>query len=191
DSPYDIEPEYIPSIVIHQVSSDSDCLFGTPITRIELLSPANKPGGSHHDQYLTKRDETVFSGIKLVELDYLHKQRPSVKAVADYTRREKDSYPYTILVNNPLPELSKGRTDVYGFRVDDPIPAIKVPLAEKDSVVVDFNAIYQHTFAENNIFGMLIVDYEKLPEGFETYDEEDQQRIKARMQAVIEAQRQP
>jgi hypothetical protein len=126
-----------------------------------------------------------------VELDYLHERRSPVKAVADYTRREKDSFPYTILVNNPLPELSKGRTDIYGFRVDDPIPAIKIPLAEADSVVVDFNAVYQHSFEQNNLYGMLIVDYEKLPEGFETYDEEDQRRIKARMQAVIEAQRQP
>lgn len=30
-----------------------------PVTRIELLSSANKPPGSHHDSYIAKRDETL------------------------------------------------------------------------------------------------------------------------------------
>jgi hypothetical protein len=55
------EPEYFASIMVYQASDHT--LYGTTITRIELLSPANKPGGSHHEQYLTKRDETVLAAL--------------------------------------------------------------------------------------------------------------------------------
>jgi hypothetical protein len=182
------EIEYFPSVIIFQAREDS--LLGKPITRVELLSPANKPSGSHHKQYLGKREETLKSGINVIELDYLHEKPFPVAAVPSYPNHDESAYPYTILVNVPEPSISKGRAEIYGFRVDDPIPTIEVPLADEDSVVVDFNAVYQHTFAANNVYGMLIVDYEKLPEGFETYDEEDQRRIKARMEAVAEAQRQ-
>ncbi|MBC7810543.1 MAG: DUF4058 family protein [Burkholderiales bacterium] len=119
------EIEYFPSVVIFQAREDS--LLGKAITRIELLSPANKPGGSHHKQYLGKREETLKSGIKVVELE---KPFP-VAAIPSYPDHDESAYPYTILVNVPEPSVSNGRADIYGFRVDDLIPTIKVPLQKR------------------------------------------------------------
>lgn len=41
------------------------------VTAIELLSPSNKEHGSDRDQYLTKRNRYLDSGVHLVELDLL------------------------------------------------------------------------------------------------------------------------
>ena len=64
----------------------------TPITRIELLSPANKFGGSHAAIYLMNRQRTLEAGINMVELDYLHETRSPIQAIPDYTKRESESF---------------------------------------------------------------------------------------------------
>jgi hypothetical protein len=178
------EPETVRSVVIRQVVDDDDPL-GVPVTRIELLSPANKPPGSHYAQYLTNRDNTLLSGINLVELDYLHEQRSQLAVLPNYPRREAHAYPYVVAVSVPHPSVEEGRTDFYGFRVDDPLPAVAVPLAGEDEVTLDLNAVYQHTFASNRLFARL-VDYGAPPLNFEAYDAEDQRRIQARMEAIAE-----
>jgi len=160
--------------------------LGILVTRIELLSPANKPPGSYYRQYLAKRDETLLAGINLVEIDYLHERRSPLAILPDYTRQEPHAYPYHILVSRPYPSLADGQTAIYGFRVDDPIPAIAIPLAGEDSVTLDLNAVYNHTFSSNLTYGLRIVDYEQPPPGFETYDAEDQQHIRSRMAAVAQ-----
>lgn len=179
------EPKNVIGVVIYRQGEPGS--LGTPVTRIELLSPGNKPPGSHYRQYLAKRDETLQSGINLVELDYLHQQRSPIGIVPDYTRREARSYPYVILVNTPYPTLAEGKTAIYGFRVDDFIPSISVPLAGDDRITFDLGAVYNHTFMSNFAYGLHIVNYGTEPEGFDTYDEEDQQRIRHRMTLVAEA----
>jgi hypothetical protein len=181
------EPENVVGIVIYRAQDDAEGL-GAPVTRIELLSPANKPPGSHYRQYIAARVETLQSGINLVEIDYLNERRSPLAVLPDYTRHEPKSYPYVILVSRPYPSLEEGKTAIYGFRVDDPIPVIPIPLAGGEGVLLDLGAVYQQTFNSNYVYGLRIVDYEKLPEGYETYDDEDQRRIKARMEAVSEIQ---
>lgn len=176
------ELDYFTGIVIWR--ADDHSRFGTPVARLELLSPANKPGGAHHRQYLAKRDETLASGIKLVEIDYLHEQPTHLASLPSYVRRDAGAFPYLILLSNPAPSLAQGTTDVFGFRVDDPVPKIRVPLAGEDAVTVDFGAVYHHTFYEDFSYGMVLVDYAELPAGFDTYDDTDQARIRARMAAV-------
>src|SRR5437867_3445004 len=41
------------------------------VTVIELLSPSNKAPGKDRDHYLAKRDEILWSGVHLVEIDLL------------------------------------------------------------------------------------------------------------------------
>lgn len=178
------ETEYIPAVMIYKAEDDE--IYGMPITRIELLSPANKPPGSHYQQYLTKRDDTLLSKINLVELDYLHERRSHLKILPNYVRREPKSSPYTILVSRPFPSPEEGATEIYPFHVDDPIPTISIPLMGADSVTLDFNRVYQHTFQSNFVYGLRIVDYEKLPEDFETYAVEDQARIRNKMAAAAQ-----
>ena len=76
------EEETLTGLVIYQAGEGS--VLGRPITRIELLSPANKPPGSHHEQYMVKRLETLKSGLRLVELDYLHESHPVIQALPSY-----------------------------------------------------------------------------------------------------------
>ena len=182
-----IEPERVLAVAIYKQTEDD--VLGTLVTRIELLSPANKPPGSHHGQYLAKREETLQSGINLVEIDYLHERRSPIPIVRDYPKREPKSYPYVILVNRPYPSVEEGKTAVWGFHIDDPIPSIPIPLADDDSVTLNLETVYNHTFVSNFAFGLRIVDYEKLPEAFETYDVLDQERIRMRMKIVAESVR--
>src|SRR5687768_7627724 len=49
------EAEFIPAVVI---SRDDQ-----PVTRLELLSPASKYPGLHHEPYLKKREERLLAGL--------------------------------------------------------------------------------------------------------------------------------
>lgn len=177
-----IEDDPLSSIVIFRIRDDNRPL---PVTRIELLSPGNKPPGAHYLQYLIKRTETLESGLNLVEIDYLHETRSPIRAVPSYSAREIGSHAYLVLVSDLRPTLMKAETEIYGIDVDQEIPRIAIPLMGEDSIVVDFNAAYNVTFSRNRYYGMVAVDYEQLPLRFETYSEPDQQRIRDRMAAVI------
>ncbi|MDX1994215.1 MAG: DUF4058 family protein [bacterium] len=175
------DEDYFTAVIIYQRDEAGE---GIPVTRIELLSPANKPPGSHYHQYLAKRDETLQSGINLVEIDYLHERRFPVRAIASYPDGEPDAHPYVVLVNDPRPTLEQGRTAIYGFHIGDPIPTIPVPLASDEQIVLELGSVYHYTFAQNPYYGMIAVDYEQLPVNFERYSPQDQERIRALMEAV-------
>lgn len=174
--------EHLTSIVIYQQQSDDQLI---PVTRIELLSPANKPLGSHHEAYILKRDETLIGGVNLIEIDYLHQTPPIIKILPSYPQRQPKAFPYTILVSRPYPTLEKGQVAIYGFYVDDPIPKIAVPLAGADSIGIDLGAVYNRTFADNVYYGRRVVNYEEEPAQMESYSEADQGRIRERMAAVL------
>lgn len=166
--------ESITSLVIYQIEKAS--LLGTPITRIELLSPANKPGGSHYGQYFVKRGDTLKSGLRLVEIDYLHQTPPIISALPSYPRKEAGAYPYVILVSDPRPTFEQGLVDDYSFGVDTQIPIIDVPLAGTETLRVDFGAVYNHTFGIPRFYHSLI-DYAQDPPAFDRYTEADRERI--------------
>jgi hypothetical protein len=175
------DEEYLAGIVIYRL--DEGKLPGVPVTRIELLSPGNKPLGNHYWHYLSKRQETLKSGLRLVEIDYLHETRPVIQRIPSYRDRQSGAHPYTIIVSDPRPNPEEGPTQVYGFGVDDPLPIIAIPLADADYVTLDFGAVYHQTFASLKLF-RLIVDYEQAPEHFERYSEADQALIRQRMATI-------
>lgn len=134
--------EYFKSALIYQVRDDGSKKL---VTRIELLSSGNKPPGAHFRQYLEKRDETLASGIALVEIDYLHETCSPIHIMPSYPHGESSAYPYSILVSDPHPSVETGQTTIYTFAVDDPIPKIKVPLAHQDTITLDLGSIYNRT----------------------------------------------
>jgi hypothetical protein len=176
------EPDQPTAVMIYQAQQDS--LLGTPVTRIELLSPANKPPGSYARDYALKRTHTLQAGIRLVEIDYFHQRRSPAAAVPSYPDRQPGAYPYLILISDPLPTVENGLTYLYGFRVDEPIVPLRIPLMGTDTVTLDFGAVYNHTFVSNPVYGLRFVDYSLLPEDFESYHPDDQARIRALMAAV-------
>lgn len=173
--------DFLNAVVISQ-QANGDLI---PVTRLELLSPANMPGGTHHDQYLTKRDETLLAGINLVELNYLHESRPLLKSLPSYPDGEPDAFPYTVLVSSPHPTLEQGLTAIYGFFVDNPLPRAAIPLGATTSIALDLTAVYHQTFAENPFYGLVAVDYAQEPTHFAAYQPADQARIRQRMHTII------
>jgi hypothetical protein len=172
---------YATSVVIYRYEMGE--LPGMPITRLEVLSPANKPGGSYFGQYMTKRREALESGLRLVEIDLLHETRPLLRTLPSYPDGHEDAYPYSILVSDPRPDMEHGQIRVYGFPVDEPLPTVPVPLADEDVVTIEFGIIYDLTFKSRRLFSM-VVDYETEPVRFWTYATTDQAAIRFRMERI-------
>ncbi len=178
------EDDYYHAIIIYDLRGGGR--KGTPVTRIELLSPSNKSPNTDFRQYLEKRDATLKSGVRLVELDYLHETRSPISILPGYPTGDTKAYPYAILVSDPRPTLEEGETAIYGFSVGDEIPVVDVPLADKDILAFDFGAVYQSSYSMKRVHYEL-VDYEQLPPRFNTYSFADQERIKSLIQMVKEA----
>lgn len=177
------DDQYYSALVIYQLEEDET--FGRPVTRIEVLSPTNKDGDGYL-QYREKRAATVKSGTCLVEIDYLHETPSPVKGVPNYRRRQPGSFPYNITVSNPTPDLETGLALTIPIGVDEVIPTIDVPLAGNDVLPLDFGAVYNTTYRSLGAYSYR-VDYEQLPERFETYNETDQERIRRRVRIVLDA----
>jgi hypothetical protein len=175
------EEDELQSVVIYRVEEEGKLV---PVTRIELLSPSNKPPYGEFRQYLNKRDETIRSEINLVEIDYLHQTPSPLWIIPDYTRNYPDSYPYTIAVTDVRESLQQGLTYVYVTNADQLLPTITVPLLNADAVGLNLGSVYDQTFRENRFYGEIAVDYEALPMNFDSYSEDDQARIRAVMERV-------
>jgi hypothetical protein len=180
------EEEAFTGLVIYQAGEGS--VLGRPVTRVELLSPANKPGGNHHGQYIVKRLETLKSGLRLVEVDYLQQTPPVIRVLPSYPVGDEGATAYTILVSDPRPTLEQGTTAVYGFHVDESLPVIPIPLAGADVVNLDFGLVYQQTFERSRFFQM-VVDYAQDPVGLNRYQAADRERIEKRLKHIREAHR--
>lgn len=150
---------------------------GDAVAWVELLSPANKPGGRHFNAYRDKRTALLQAGLVFVELDYLHHQEPTV-AVPVYPQAAHSSA-YRILVIDPRPDWLHGTGHVYPVHVDEALPTLDIPLNANDMLRFDFDAPYQQTF-EALFFGDT-VDYADLPVEWGRYHRDDQARILSRL----------
>lgn len=159
---------------------------GKLITRLELISPANKPLGSDYGHYLNRRRETLRAGVRLVEIDLLHERPPMLEAMPSYRERDEGAFPYWVIVSDPRPDPTEGKRYLYGTSVNISLPVVSVPLEGEDSVRIDFGEIYDKT--ANLRAYRIVTDYAALPERFETYAPADQERIKARMAEIAAGQ---
>jgi hypothetical protein len=180
------DDEDITSIIIYRLEAGE--YPGRPVTRIELLSPANKPPGSHYKAYMRKRTETLQLGIRLVEIDYLHERRPLLADIPSYANRQTGAFPYHLIVSDPRPSADEGPTDIYSFGIFDPPPAVAIPLDDTDSIMVDFGLLYQRTFESSRLFREILVDYTQEPVNFASYTESDQKIISERMTEIAAEQ---
>jgi hypothetical protein len=172
----DIEEEYISSVIVYQHEN--------PITRIEVLSPANKRPGSDAAQYQIKRQQALGMGLCLVEVDYLHERRPIDSRIPAYRDRDKGATPYSIMVSDPRPDPTEGLMKVYGFGVLDALPIVDIPLAGEDTVRFDFGAAYHQTFESSRIYYQIRTDYTTEPVNFAAYAPDDQTKIREQMARI-------
>jgi len=172
---------YYAAVVIRESSAETP--RGRIVTRIELLSPTNKVGddllGYHQKRYLALHTATA-----MVEIDLLHETASPIRGIPRYPS-QPDSYPYTIVVSDPTPTVSKGKTVVHRFSVDSPLPTFDVPLTGGRAVALMIDPLYQNVFNGLRIYGIL-VDYAVLPSRFERYSPADQGRIRAVMERAAE-----
>jgi hypothetical protein len=179
DDTLDLTEDFVKSIIIRQVSENDR--IGVVVTRIELLSPTNKPGHAGYDAYRRNRNTALFSHVPLVEVDYLHELPPPLLNYPIYPL-DPYSQPYNILVSDPRPSVKEGRLRAYGFHVDQSFPIVTIPLAGDDTLNFDFGAVYRHTFARGR-WGYSL-NYAAPPPRFDTYHPLDRARIEAVMARV-------
>ena len=169
------EDEYLRAVEIYHVVDKSRI---QPVVRIEVLSPTNKTTEYHG--YLAMRRTTLKGGVFLLELDYLHETRSPFRAVLpDYTHHQEEAYPFYIATTDPHTDLM----NFYCFHVNEQIPALEIPLAGGESVVLDFDAVYQQT-ADQDRRATLLVNYAEEPANFASYSPADQQQIRQVMKQI-------
>ena len=171
------DDDYLSGVVIY---TNKDDQLGRPVTRLELLSPTNKPPGEGYWFYREKRYAALRSGVPLIEIDYLHETASPLHNIPDYPAAEDGSSPYNIAISDPRPSFEKGPASLYLFGIDNPIPTIPVPLAGDTRLIFDLQAVYDWTFGQTPFYHS-IVDYAKEPLAFTTYHPTDQERIRRRM----------
>lgn len=174
---------YLTGIMIYRIVEEDERV---PVTRIEVLSPTNKPPGDGYIQYAEKRDATLAQQMPLIEVDFLHESRPVPRHVPSYPDGQPESYPCSIYVTDTRAGLDIGTTKVYGFNVDEAVPLIDIPLAGEEKLTFDFAPPYNRVYEQLSYFRNR-VDYAKEPLGFETYSQADRERIRTRM-AIIAGQ---
>jgi len=145
---------------------------GRLVTRVEVLSPANKPPADYATKYLLRRVETFEAGVNLVEIDLIHTHRPVSIRVPSYPDRHEGATPTVVLVSDPHPSLDEGKFYIYHVPVSHPLPKVTIPLSGDEVFVADLQAVYNRTIAATRVFPML-VDYSVDPVNLEAYTESD------------------
>jgi len=171
------EDRYVPAVVIREVSQKGQ--LGRVVTWIELLSRANKPGGSNNGVYRENRRQLLHGQTPLIEIDYLQESASLSTRLPVYPH-ETASHAYHVIVNDPRPQFNQGTLKDYFFDVDQLFPVVPLPLLGEEILPFDMSVAYSETFRRGRWGGSL--DYSQPPIRFETYSADDQARISAVME---------
>lgn len=172
----DVE-ETLTAVSIYRV--DEGRLPGRLVTQIEVLSPANKPGGEYAI-YHARRLQSLSDGVNLIEIDYLHRTRPVLVELPSYPAGDADATPYYLLVSIPHPTLRQGAMRLYSIGIGDPLPRFAVPLMPDESVALDMQAVYDATVTTVGAFQRFL-DYTQPPVAFESFSAGDRAWIQGRI----------
>jgi Protein of unknown function (DUF4058) len=129
------------------------------VTVLEVLSPANKRPGQGREMYQKKQRELLEGNVSLVEIDLL---RAGMYSLSIPPHKIPSAYrtPYRVVVRRSWKPL---QAELYAIALQQPLPAIRVPLRETDSdVTLDLQALLERAYDnggyENDI------DYEVKPD---------------------------
>ncbi len=183
------------AIKIYELPENAGSQREKPVAWIELLSPSNK-SGSGYTNYVAKREALLANWLVFVELDYLHGVSTTLETIPDYRSPGRDqkprdeAHPYHLWLIDPRqPQDEPESAAIAAFDVDQPIPALSIPLNRGEYLTFDFNAVYLQTFRAQPAFGFA-VNYATAPKAVERdYNLRDQSAIAARMLTVQKMQR--
>lgn len=125
-----------------------------PVTRIELLSPANKPPASYYTTYIKKREASLWAGLNLVEIDFLHQTQPILPYIPHYPSMP-NSTPYYTIVSDPHIRDTNGKVEIYQIGILDSLPKFYVPLEGDDKFILDLGQVYQQVYDNSRLFQQL------------------------------------
>jgi hypothetical protein len=146
-------PTEMPESILHFSVEIRDRLERRLVTSIEVLSPSNKRGEGR-EEYLAKRHRTLHSTAHLIEIDLLRKGRrlPMKKPLPPA--------PYYIYLGRF--EI-RPDTDVWPIPLDQPLPAVPVPLLAGDpDVALDLQLALATVYDLSDYD--LEIDYAKPPD---------------------------
>jgi hypothetical protein len=113
------------------------------VTVVEVISPSNKAAGPGREAYLAKQREVLGSESHLVEIDLLRRGR-HVMAVPKRRTQVVKPYDYLISVNR---WPNRKRFELYGCRLRERLPRIRMPLVEPDpDVPLDIQAALERVY---------------------------------------------
>jgi Protein of unknown function (DUF4058) len=115
------------------------------VTTIEVLSPTNKTPGAHgRELYRRKQQEIMESRVHLVEIDLLRAGPHTTAVPEDRLRRVVGDFDYHVCVHrfDNLEDYF-----VYPVRLDEPLPAVDVPLLPGDGgVPLNLQAVFNRCY---------------------------------------------
>jgi hypothetical protein len=129
------------------------------ITVIEVLSPSNKAAGSAGRQlYLTKQQELFESQTHVIEIDLLRRGEHTV-VVPRERLQGRGHWDYLVCLHRGG---QGNRCEVWPITLRQPLPRIRVPLADGDpDVVLDLQAVFNRCYDEGAYTRRL--DYRREP----------------------------
>ena len=143
----------VPDVIEEGYLEVQEVRSGEVITVIEILSPANKRPGERRRFYENKRGLVLTSATNLVEIDLLRAHQPMPVS------GNGQSTHYRILVSRAH---TRPQADLYGFDVQEPIPAFPLPLQPGEAEpVVDPNRILHDLYDRAGYD--LSIDYRREP----------------------------
>jgi hypothetical protein len=129
------------------------------ITVIELLGLANKLAGEGQRQYRLKQKELRDAGVSLVEIDLLRQGR-RVLSLAPSRIPPRARTTYQVCVRRGW---RPGQFEVYPVPLRSPLPAIRIPLREKDEDVrLDLQAVLEQAYRKGRYH--LTINYAEPPD---------------------------
>lgn len=129
------------------------------VSVIEVLSPANKRPGAGQDLYLKKQGERLAGHVSLVEINLL---RAGQSVLSVDRRRIPPTHrtPYQVVVRRGWKPF---QAEIYAVPLRERLPAINIPLREKDAdVALDLQALLARAYANGGYADDL--DYEAEPD---------------------------
>jgi hypothetical protein len=134
------------------------------VTVLNVLSPANKSGGSGKAAYVATREQALHQKAGTVELDLLTQGTPPL----DFDRSGLPPCQYTVTVTRPH---TPDRFEVYAATLRGRLPKFKMPLASDDrDTVVDLQAAVGRAYDVCDAAKQ--IDYANLPKAVTLPDDD-------------------